>query len=113
MNLVRKSLSAVKRMARLFFQRRRARLVERIFGQNAWLRLNLSESLMLLSLFARRAAICFCWGLVFGIPVAVSGQTNYYTTNGTEYPIIGLLPGDQVFPDAAVTTNGGFVVWQD
>jgi hypothetical protein len=27
--------------------------------------------------------------------------------------VIGSLPGDQVFPDAAVAPNGGFVVWQD
>jgi len=44
---------------------------------------------------------------------AVSAQTNYYNPNGTEYAIIGSLPGDQVYPDAAVSTNGGFVVWQD
>jgi hypothetical protein len=42
-----------------------------------------------------------------------SAQTNYYTTNGTEYAVIGSLPGDQVFPDVAVSTNGGFLVWQD
>ncbi len=65
---------------------------------------------MLLS-FARKIALC-C-GLVVGIPGVVSGQTNYYTTNGVEYAIVGSLLGDQVFPDAAVTTNGGFVVWQD
>jgi len=40
-------------------------------------------------------------------------QTNYYTTDGTEYAIVGSLPGDQVFPDAAISANGGFVVWQD
>ena len=68
---------------------------------------------MSLSLFARRAAICFCWGLLLGIPAAVFAQTNYYTTNGTEYAIIGSLPGDQVLPDVAVTPSGGFVVWQD
>ena len=68
---------------------------------------------MSFSLFVRRAAICFCWGLFLGIPAAVFAQTNYYTTNGTEYAIIGSLPGDQVFPDAAVTPSGGFVVWQD
>jgi hypothetical protein len=68
---------------------------------------------MSLLLFARRAAICFCWGFSVGIPAAVSGQTNYYTTSGTEYAIVGSLPGDQVFPDAAVKTTGGFVVWQD
>jgi len=48
-----------------------------------------------------------------GIPAAVFAQTNYYTTNGTEYAIIGSLPGDQVFPDVALNSSGGFVVWQD
>jgi hypothetical protein len=43
----------------------------------------------------------------------VSAQTNYYSTNGTEYAVIGALPGDQVFPDLAISTTGGFVVWQD
>ena len=65
------------------------------------------------SLSAHRAAIYLYCGLFLGIPAAVFGQTNYYKTNGTEYAVIGSLPGDQVFPDAAVTTNGGFVVWQD
>jgi len=64
-------------------------------------------------LFARRAAIRFCWGLFFCVPAVVFGQTNYYATNGTEYAIIGSLPGDQVWPDVAVTPAGGFVVWQD
>ena len=62
---------------------------------------------------ARRAAICLCWGVLFGIPASVLGQTNYYARNGTEYAVIGLLPGDQVWPDVAVTTNGGYVVWED
>src|ERR1035437_4447584 len=113
MNLERKILLAVRRETRLFFQRQRARLIERIFGQNTRVRLDSSESLMSLSLFTRRAAICFCWGLFLGIPAAVFAQTNYYRTNGTEYAIIGSLPGDQIFPDAAVTPSGGFVVWQD
>ena len=64
-------------------------------------------------LIARKAAICFCWGLFLVLPAAVFGQTNYYTTNGTEYAIVGALPGDQVWPDVAAGTNGGFVVWQD
>ena len=63
--------------------------------------------------FARKAAICFCWGLFLVIPAVVFGQTNYYTTNGTEYAVVGQLPGDQVWPDVAAGTNGGFVVWQD
>ena len=113
MNLERNKLcSAVKRAARLFFQQRRARLDEIFFGQNARLQFRLKEPFMSLLLFARRFALCFCWGLALVISGIVFAQ-NYYTTNGTEYAIISSLPGDQVFPDAAVTPNGGFVVWQD
>ena len=63
--------------------------------------------------FARKAAICFCLGLFLAVPAAVFAQTNYYTTNGTEYAIVGSLPGDQVWPDVAREPGGGFVVWQD
>ena len=63
--------------------------------------------------FTRKTAVGFCRALVLVLPAAVLGQTNYYNTNGTEYAIIGSLPGDQVWPDAAVTPTGGFVVWQD
>ena len=63
--------------------------------------------------FTRKTAVRFCWGMVLVLPAAVSGQTNYYATNGTEYAIVGSLPGDQVWPDVAVTASGGFVVWQD
>ncbi len=62
---------------------------------------------------ARRVAICFCWVLFLAIPVAVFGQTNFYITEGTQYPVIGTLPGDQVYPDVALGINGGYVVWQD
>src|SRR5580658_10958138 len=50
-------------------------------------------------LSARFAAVCFCFGLFLAIPVLVFGQTNYYAATGTEYPIIGSLPGDQIYPD--------------
>jgi hypothetical protein len=63
--------------------------------------------------FARRAVVCSFWGLFLAIPAAVFAQTNYYTTNGTEYAVVGQLPGDQVWPDVAVNTGGGFMVWQD
>jgi len=65
----------------------------------------------MLSSFVRRIALCGV--LMAGMPVVVSGQTNYYATNGTEYAIVGSLPGDQVHPDVALTASGGFVVWQD
>ena len=68
---------------------------------------------MILLSFVRRAAACFAGDCFLQFPLPSFAQTNYYATNGTEYAIIGSLPGDQVFPDAAVNTNGGFVVWQD
>ncbi len=64
-------------------------------------------------LSARRVAIYFCLGFFLALPAAVFGQTNYYSKHGTEYAVIGSLPGDQVFPDAAVSSARGFVVWQD
>ena len=98
----------------LFVVRRAGRVCsgKRIFGQNGRMHIEFTKSFMSL-LFARRVAICFCWGLFLVIPAAVFAQTNYYSANGTEYAVIGSLPGDQVFPDVAVTPNGGFVVWQD
>jgi len=98
--------------ARLCRWPRQLHFAKRIFGQSAAARL-VSPMLPMSLSFARKAAICFCWGLFLVIPAAVFGQTNYYTTNGVEYAIVGLLPGDQVWPDVAVNTNGGFVVWQD
>ena len=61
----------------------------------------------------RRVAICFCWVLFLAIPAAVFGQTNFYVSEGAQYPVIGSLPGDQVYPDVALGTNGGYIVWQD
>jgi hypothetical protein len=95
------------------FRRWQPHFVERIFGQNKFVGLVCQTPFIMSLPFARRVAICFCWGLFLVIPSAVFAQTNYYSTNGVEYAIIGSLPGDQVFPDAAVTTNGGFVVWDD
>jgi hypothetical protein len=91
------------------------RFVEGIFGQSVPSRLELGsiKPFMLLLLPARRAVVCLGAIFFLAVPAAVFGQTNYYDANGTEYAVIGTLPGDQVFPDVAVATNGGFVVWQD
>jgi hypothetical protein len=95
MNLKRKNLFA-------------AHFVQRNFGQSVSGHLYLLKSFML---FVRRVVLCCV--LAVGIPAVVFGQASYYATNGTEYGIVGSLLGDQVLPDVAVTTNGGFVVWQD
>jgi hypothetical protein len=90
----------------------RIRPGKNIFGQNVLAHLMSARPFMFL-LFTRRVAIFIGCGFFLGLPAAVFGQANYYATSGNEYTIIGALPGDQVFPDAAVTTTGGFVVWQD
>jgi hypothetical protein len=64
----------------------------------------------MMSSFVRLQALAVC---VVALPFMAAAQTNYYITNGIEYAVVGSLPGDQVFPDAAISTNGGFVVWQD
>ena len=97
----------------LFVQRRRTHFSARFFGQDALARLECAKPIFMPLLCARRAVVSLCLGSLLVIPSAVFSQTNYYTTNGTEYAVVGSLPGDQVFPDAAVTPSGGFVVWQD
>jgi len=63
--------------------------------------------------FSRSAASFFSLGIVLVLAASASAQTNYYATNGTEYAIAGSLPGDNVFPNAALNSKGGFLVWQD
>lgn len=53
------------------------------------------------------------WTVTLAVAANALAQTNYYTTNGTEYAIIGNLPGDQVMPDVALSPKGGYLVWQD
>ena len=58
-------------------------------------------------------SIALAGSVLAGLSSVVVAQTNYYNPNGTEYAVIGSLPGDQMLPDAAISTTGGFVVWQD
>ena len=82
-----------------------------IFGQ--FRRGGLFSTSLMMSLPARRPIIALCAVCAMAFPYLASAQTNYYTANGTEYPVIGSLAGDQMFPDVALSTGGGFVVWQD
>jgi len=50
---------------------------------------------------------------LLAFPGSGFAQTNYYGTNGIEYSVLGSMPGDQMFPDVAVTSKGGYLVWQD
>src|ERR1051326_1273320 len=49
-------------------------------------------------------------GLLSVLPSIAWAQT--FSPQGGEYSLGG-LPGDQVFPNVSVTTNGGYVVWED
>src|SRR4030095_5148443 len=48
-------------------------------------------------------------GLVVALPGLCSAQASY-SPNGAQYPIVSALPGDQVHPELAVNSTGGFVV---
>jgi hypothetical protein len=80
------------------------------FGQILAGVLHLAKNLMSFLLSAQRAVAC-C--LLLAVTTAlVHGQTNY-AAQGNEYPVIGTLPSDQVFPSVSVNSSGGYIVWQD
>ena len=64
-------------------------------------------------LSVRFAVVWFCFGFFLAAPAVAVAQTNAYVPFGSQFPIIGSLPGDQVYPDVAINKNGGYVVWQD
>jgi len=65
---------------------------------------------MSLSIYARKALVCSC--LAAALPAVVLGQGNY-APNGTQYPIAGVLPGEQVHPQLSLNSSGGYLVWED
>ncbi len=65
---------------------------------------------MSLSLFVRNAVIG--WALVLAMSSPTGAQVTF-TTNGPQYAIGGLQPGDQANPTAAIGPAGGFLMWQD
>src|ERR1700744_903154 len=84
-----------------------------IFRQNHLNGLLSTTHMISLPIRVQNMVAALVWALALALTSTASAQTNYYTTNGTEYAVIGNLPGDQVFPDVAISTNTGFVVWQD
>jgi hypothetical protein len=83
------------------------------FGQSIKAAVSYIINFMSLSKLASSAAMFLLGAALLALPCRGFGQTNYYASYGTEYPVIGALPGDQIFPDVAVTPAGGIVVWQD
>jgi hypothetical protein len=65
---------------------------------------------MSLSRFAKKAFLL--GSLLIACPSALLAQGTY-AINGIEYPITPSLPGEQVHPCLSLSTNGGFLVWED
>ncbi|MCU0782830.1 MAG: hypothetical protein MUF81_02040 [Verrucomicrobia bacterium] len=60
------------------------------------------------------SGLACCWTLALLAPDASGADAaGNYAPQGGEYPVAGVLPGDQVFPDVSLKPNGGFLVWQD
>jgi hypothetical protein len=73
-------------------------------------RISTSLSLMFTSLRAPRRLVLV--GCLLLAPALTRAQ-NSFSPGGNEYPITGALPGDQTAPSVAISTSGGYQVWQD
>jgi hypothetical protein len=86
---------------------------ERFFRQSCRGGISSAHIMKSLSDRALSVAACLAGALVLaGVPRAAA-QPADYAADGTEYPVVGFLPGDQVCPDTAISTTGGIMVWQD
>lgn len=52
------------------------------------------------------------WGAVAALSASAWGVVPYQP-NGSQYALVGSLPGDQTRAQVALSRTGGFVVWQD
>jgi hypothetical protein len=59
-----------------------------------------------------RSPAAFGAGCLFMASFTAPAQ-NAFSPGGNEYPVAGALAGDQTAPHAAITTTGGYLVWQD
>jgi hypothetical protein len=80
-----------------------------MYGQKSLMLLHIKERFMSLSLFVRKMGVAL---LAVASPAIVFGQTTFVPL-GNEYAIAGSLPGDQYWPQIALGSNGGCLVWQD
>src|SRR6266850_5558288 len=51
-------------------------------------------------------------GIASALPLLSFGQ-SVFVTNGGQYAITGVLPGDQVHSFASINAQGGYLVWDD
>lgn len=67
---------------------------------------------MNLSPFIRIGKILLACGFASALPFLGFGQA-VFVTNGGQYSITGLLPGDQIHSHASINALGGYLVWDD
>jgi len=104
---------AVKSDARLNYQPCSSHFIKGNLGQCSFRNLEwmkLSPFMLLLPL--PRLVLCLGFVLLFSFS-NLFAQTNYYSGDGSEYTVVGSLAGDQMYPDVALNSSGGFIVWQD
>ena len=83
------------------------------FGQSRLAGLSYRRPMMLNTARVSKSIVGLAGALLAGSAFTASAQTNYYNPNGSDYAVAGSIPGDQVYPDVALSTGGGFLVWQD
>jgi len=76
-----------------------ARLVKTCYDMNLSPLIRIGKSLLALSLATALPSLSF-------------GQVGF-VINGGEYPMSGLIPGDQIHSAASVNALGGYLVWED
>ncbi len=66
-----------------------------------------------LNLLKLQKACCRLVGSLFLLPVFHLGATSGFLPDGGESSLVGSLAADQTAPAIAISTEGGFIVWQD
>jgi len=69
------------------------------------------ENFMATFPFPGKLRFC-CLLAVAAVPFWGQAQ-GHYAAGGGEYNIAGELPGEQMYPQASITTSGGYLVWED
>ncbi len=66
-----------------------------------------------LNILKLQKACCRLIGSLFLLPVFHLGAASGFQPEGGESPIIGSLGADQTAPAIAISSEGGYIVWQD
>src|SRR5258706_1737069 len=96
-------------ISKRFFSPRKARANARKHRQGHVRLIKICQP-MALSSFLMKAGICAAFAL--SCATSVFSQVHFHS-NAAEYAIAGHRPGSQEYPNLALNSSGGFLVWQD